>query len=78
MQVNLHRIVQAINQKAPGAVQIEEAGKGMTREETRESINPYHQQMNTSDGGEFPDDAIRMSKWPREDPGVKEDNNPQN
>jgi len=31
-------------------------------EEIQESINPFHHEMNTSEGSEFLDDAIRMDE----------------
>ena len=47
----------------------DDPGKKITAlEEMGDTINPYHPEVNTSEGGEFLDDAIRMTEQPLEDP----------
>ena len=45
-------------------------------EEIQESINPFHREMNTSEGSEFLDDAIRTKEQPFGNTGVKENMDP--
>jgi hypothetical protein len=54
-------------------------GKGQTPSgEIPETLYPYEHDINTSDGGEFLDDAIRMKEQPFGNTGVTEENDQEN
>jgi len=53
--------------------QKEDPNVEQTLSEGKESIHPYHHEINITDGGEFLDDAIRMKDQPLGETTVKGD-----